>query len=381
MIKRQKPSKQIVACIIVIFFILFSFYVFSRENEKRVMEQNMEYIHDSTVQMSGRIDHVFSDGYNNIRVLSAFLSQSLDRPEVDIAKVRELARDSVFDFIEFADPEGMDHNITGGVSDARDRQYYLDGIQGNVGLEVIFNSRATHETLLMFYAPVTYEEEIVGVLIGVYQADNKLAKLLTATYFGEPANLYLCMPDGRLVASNLPLDTNTEINIMDLAKDEDELVARMQQAIRSGTSLSFTMENKKSSGCMVKLPETGWFLIQIFPEAANVSMVHEANSAGIRLEMMLLLVFAATLALLVHFHRKERKTIADVAEERGEYKNAVLADAIIVFEANLAKNQIWEGIWKQKDGTRVPLKTLLGMDLPCDYDTYIERWANTYVDV
>jgi len=380
MIKRRKPSKQAVACIAVMFFILLSFLVFTKENERRIMDQNMEYIQDSTLQIAGRIDDVLLDGYDSIRILSAFLSQSLNGPEVDIHLVREIAQDSVFDFLEFADTEGMDHNITGGVSDARDRQYYLDGMKGNVGLEVIFNSRATHETLLMFYSPVTYEGEIVGVLIGVYQADNKLSDLLKATYFGESADLYLCTPQGRAVASNLPLNTNTELNITDLAQGDEELIDGMRQAMQDGSSLKFVLESKESGGCLTRLPETGWFLVQIFPEAANVTMVQDANNAGVRLEIALLFIFGVVFVILVHIHRKERQNIAEIAEERGEYKNAVLADAIIVFEANLTKNQIWEGIWKNKDGDKISVEDLLDIHLPCDYDTYIMRWADTYVE-
>ncbi len=380
MIKRKNLSKQIAVCIVVMLFIMLSFLVFIRENEQRIAEQNMEYIHDSTVQMSKQIDDVLSDGYKNIRILSAFLSQSLDQPEVDIDAARGIARDSIFDFIEFVDPDGMNHNITGVISDARDRQYYLDGMKGNVGLEVIFNSRATHETLLMFYSPVTFEEEIVGVLIGVYQADNKLAKLLTTTYFGEQADLYLCTPEGKVAASNLSLDTRECLDITDLLQGDDAFVDRMQRAIQSGEDLDFTLEDQKSGGCMIKLQKEGWFLIQVFPEAANVTMVHDANRAGIRLEIMLLLIFCVVLLLIVQFHQKERQNIAEIAEERGGYKNAVLADAIIVFEANLTKNQIWDGIWKDKDGNKISVEELLGIHLPCDYDTYIVKWADTYVE-
>jgi len=380
MIKRRKPSKQAVFCIAVVFFILFSFLEFTRENERRIIEQNMEYIQDSTIQIAGCVDNVLLDGYENIRILSTFLSRSLNQPEVDIELVREMVQDSVFDFLEFADKDGMDHNITGGVSDARDRQYYLDGMKGNVGLEVVFNSRATHETLLMFYSPVTFEGEIVGVLIGVYQADNKLAKLLTATYFGESAELYLCMPEGRVVASNLPLDTNAELNMTDLARGDEKLAESMRLAMQGGGSFKFALESQKSGGCMTRLQKSGWFLIQIFPEAANVTMVQDANRAGIRLEMMLLMGFCVVLVLLVHLHRKERRNIVALAEERGEYKNAVLADAIIVFEANLTKNQIWDGTWKDKDGNRLSVEELLGLRLPCDYDTYIVKWADTYVE-
>ncbi len=380
MIKGKNLSKQIVAYIIVIFLIVLAFFVFTKENEQRIMEQNMEYIQDSTVQIAREIDHVFLDGDESIRILSAFLSQSLDQPEVDIDLVRELAQDSVFDFIEFADKNGMDHNITGGLSDARDRQYYLDGIKGNAGMEVIFDSRATHETLLMFYSPVTFDKEIVGVLIGVYQADNKLTELLTTTYFGEQPNLYLCTPEGRVAASNLPLDTSVELNITDLAQGDDALADSMHQAMQSGEDLQFTLKNQKTGGCMTKLQGTGWFLIQMFPDAANVTMVHDANYAGIRLEIMLSLIFGVALVLLVVSYRKEQRSITEISEKRGGYKNAVLADAIIVLEVNLTKNRIWDGIWKKKDGSRMPVREILGTELPCDYDVYIAQWADNYVD-
>ncbi len=380
MAKRRRLSKRISACVVVILLIVLAFFAFTRGNEQRIMEQNMEYIQDSTMQMARQIDQVFSDGYENIHIMSALLSRSLDGPDVDISQMRDIAQDSVFDFIEFADRDGMDHNITGGVSDATDRKYYLDGIKGNEGMEVVFDSRATHETLLMFYSPVTFDGETVGVLIGVYQAENKIEKLLTTTYFGEQADLYLCTPEGRVTASNLPLDTSADQRVTDLAQGDAELADSMQRAIESGENLNFTLKNQKSGGCMTKLQNEGWFLIQIFPEAANVTMIHDANRAGVRLEIMLLIIFFLVLVMLVRIHRKERRQIEELAEERGKYKNAVLADAIIMFEANLTKNQIWEGVWKAKDGTRIPVEEILDIHLPCEYDTYIVQWADVYVE-
>ncbi len=380
MIRRGKLSKQLVVCIAVMFFIMFTFFIFAKENEQRIMEQNMEYIQDSTLQIAGRIEQVFSDGYDSIRVLSLFLSQSLDRPEVDVEYVRGLVQDSAFDFIEFADMEGMNHNITGTVTDARDRKYYQDGIKGNAGTEVIFNSRATHETLLMFYSPVTYDGEVIGVLIGAYQADNKLARQLATTYFGEPAALYLCTPEGKVVASNMPVDTNAGLNITDLVQEDEELVENVRRTIQNGEILKFTLESRKSGGCMTKLKDEGWLLLQIFPEAANVTMVHDANQAGVRLEMRLLAIFCIVLAVLVHIHRRERRNITEIAEERGEYKNAVLAEAVIVFEADLTENRVGEGTWKDKDGNRISVGELLEIGLPCDYDTYIAQYADFYVD-
>jgi len=378
--KKHKRLMQIGVCCVVILLILAAFFVFIRENRERIAAQNMEYIRDSTAQIAERADAVLSEGFDNAGILSAFLSHSLDSPQVDVAQLRELAGNSVFDFLEFADPDGMDHNITGGVSDATDREYYLEGMKGHSGLEVIFRSRATHETLLMFYSPVFYEQETVGVLIGVYQASNRLTRLLQAKYFGEQAELYLCTPEGRIAASSLSLDTREYIGIGALAQGDAQLASRMEEAVQSGTGLTFALERNGGSGCMAKLPENGWFLVQIFPKAATDAMVQEANAAGIKLEGLLLTVFGGVLVLLILFYRKERQEIEEVAEERGKYKNAVLADAIIVFEANLTRNLILEGAWKGLDGNPIPIETVLDLSLPCSYDVYISRWAERYVE-
>ncbi len=377
---KQKRLKQIGVYSVVILLILTAFLIFTIENRERITALNMEYIKDSTMQLAERADAVLSEGYGNIAILSSFFSYSLDSPQVDVELLRELAGNSVFDFIEFADIAGMDHNITGGVSDARDRQYYIDGMKGNSGLEVIFNSRATHETLLIFYSPVFYEHETVGVMIGVFQSANRLTRLLQASYFGEQAELYLCTPEGKVAASNMLLDTREEIRIGELAEGDSELAARMEETVQSGNELTFDLGADRGGGCMAKLPENGWFLVQVFPKAATDAMVWEANAAGFKLEGFLLTVFGSVLLLLFIFYRKERQELEEVAEERGKYKNAVLADAVIVFEANLTRNLILEGAWKCLDGKQLPVETVFGHSLPCSYDTYIESWSERYVE-
>ena len=131
----------------------------------------------------------------------------------------------------FRSLEGKNHNTTGGVSEARDRRYYLDAMRGNSGVELIFNSRATNETLLVFYSPVYYQGEMIGALLGAYQATGQLNALLTMDVFGFRAEAYLCSEDGHIIASNQPINTMAEISIEAVlgprvAKnaDEDDLV-------------------------------------------------------------------------------------------------------------------------------------------------------------
>ncbi|MDE7014570.1 MAG: hypothetical protein K2P19_07840 [Kineothrix sp.] len=146
--------------------------------------------------MAALIDDSLLHGLTNIQMLSNLVGEILTSPEVDIVTLQRILDDSIFDFIEFADKERINHNTTGGISVASDRQYYLNAMQGKSGIELIFNSRATNETLLMFYSPVYYEGEIIGSLIGAYEGTNQLDKLLTMEVFGYIAEAYLCNANG-----------------------------------------------------------------------------------------------------------------------------------------------------------------------------------------
>lgn len=62
-----------------------------------------------------------------------------------------------------------------------------------------------------------------------------------------------------------------------------------------------------------------------------------------------------------------------------QYKNAVLADAIVIYEVNLSKNSIEDEMWEDIYGDRVELLSLIGMSAPANYDTFHKRWAGRHV--
>ncbi len=148
--KISTAAIRIVVFIAATIIIVLAIIQFSASNSARISHLNASQVKDDTIRLSKEFDNLISDRLANIKILSAFYSESLKSPDVDVELLRKMTEDSNFDFMEFADANGLDHNITGGTSDATDRKYYLDGMAGNTGLELIFESRATHETLLMF---------------------------------------------------------------------------------------------------------------------------------------------------------------------------------------------------------------------------------------
>lgn len=284
---------------------------FSYRNTQRIEQLNRAYLTDNTWQVAHHIDRTIADGYRNIRILGELLDSSLKEPEVDVARLQELLANSMFDFIEFTDRDGMDHNVTGGVTDARDRQYYLDAMQGHSGMELIYNSRATHETLLMYYTPVRFRGEIIGSLIGVYQARKRISNHLDVSYYGKPATSYLCTPQGRVVGSTETLDPSVEMPARAIAGSDRMLAARIDSTVAGGHPLVFTLGEGKGDGCMVRLPESGWFVIQLFPVQAQQAMIWESRMLGIKLVLALLAVFVIIVYVVAHYRNRKNRELEE----------------------------------------------------------------------
>lgn len=277
--------------------VILSIAVFTLVNRRNISDNNREYLKDNTNQMAVIVDDFLAHGLTNIQVLSSLAGELLTSPEIDVATLQRILDDSIFDFIEFTDLEGKNHNTTGGVSEARDRRYYLDAMRGNSGVELIFNSRATNETLLVFYSPVYYQGEMIGALLGAYQATGQLNALLTMDVFGFRAEAYLCSEDGHIIASNQPINTMAEISIEAVlgprvAKnaDEDDLVYKNETMI-------IPLAGNDTGACVMGLVNSEWYIIQVFPEQASRIMIANANRIGIVLAVFLVAVLAVLLIL------------------------------------------------------------------------------------
>ena len=278
----NKVNRRILSVLTVIVAALsiLSIFIFALRSRKNIAQNNQEYLLENTRQTALLVDNSLEKGLANIQVLSRLVSGIITSPELDIPLLQRMIGDSIFDFIEFVDVEGKNHNITGDLSEAGDRQYYWDSMRGNSGVELIFNSRATNQTILAFYSPVYYQEEMIGSLIGIYEESRQLTRLLTMDMFGCEAEAYLCNGDGIIISSNQDVDTTAEISIETtlgprVSKDISEigLLYRDEQTI-------VPLEDIETGACIAELEHSGWYIIQVFPNEANEMMVANANRIG-----------------------------------------------------------------------------------------------------
>ena len=303
--------RRIILAVVLLSLILAGFFVYLRATRRRTLERNANYIADAATQTAKRIDDLLIGAENSISAIAHMYEQSLNPAIANVEVLEKMTESTVFDYIGFVDENRIYTDSRGLQADVTDRAYARDGFQGNAGMDVIFNGRVSGEDLVIFYAPLRKDGEVVGVLTGRYR-QQQMREIITSTYFEEPANTYLCLSDGTVIASSVEkkpdniLDTLNQHDGAD--KDALEILANALATHRA-TSFTYTNSYGSSSAYVTKLPHSDWMLLQIFPIGVTNEMLSEANQAATYLVLWLVILAALYVVLLLLENARQTKKL------------------------------------------------------------------------
>ena len=323
----RRITFEILLTSILVLFILAAVMMFKKDTNQRILDQNENYIKTVTTQEAAQISTILTMSHSNIQTLAFLYSEALTSSGPDIGILEETQKLSIFDYIEFTDKNGENYNSQGKTSDALDREYYLEGIKGNSGYEVVFDSRITHETLMIFYAPVYYEDEIIGVLNGHYNEEG-IRRILTTKIFDTQTNAYLCLKDGTVIVSSG--NNSTLKNILDTdpetLKVTDEVHKGIREAFENQTSCIYQYTGVQGTGSayLTAIPDSDWMLIQTFPSAVTNDMINDANNAGLRLEFTLIAAFGIYIICMLWMTWKQKKKLVAEKHAMSQIINGVI---------------------------------------------------------
>ena len=318
---KKRSLQEIILATVFLFAMFLLFCWFTIRNGNRIEAQNRDYAADSARMKSEQIDDELNNALSRIGTYAYFLGEGLTQPVVTPQMLKEMEANSQFDAVIFTDVNGVDHASDGRIADVTMRGFYQEGIRGNGGIEVIFDPFFFEETMVDFYAPVYYQGEVIGVLRGAFLAEEYLKNMLTTTYFGEAAQVFLCMPDGRVIASS-----GGEIyggHIADAMKGAGMLDQAVSDQVRgvfeNGGTGVFTSDssNKVDNVCVTWLPHNPYVLVQTFPQDVTEHMVTKANMAGVELEVMLIALFVVYIFIILVRAGRRRKALEKENREMG----------------------------------------------------------------
>lgn len=391
----KKSLQDIVYVLFLLTAIILLFFWYTSQNSRRMEERNKIYAADSARQAAVKIDEELNNALDLITTYTYFIEEGLTEPVITLQMLDKLLEYSLFDALLFTDADGIDHISDGRTADVSDFTFYLEGMNGKTNTDVVFNPHFFDGTMTCFYAPIRYNNQIIGVLRGVYLAEEYLHDMLNVTYFGERAGLFLCTPDGRVIASSDNNEKNYEGNLVDILLRtnmiDEKAAAEAREIFENGGEGVFLCDSGSLTDnlCVTYLPSHNFVLVQTFPKNVTQRMIRDENLVGIRLEIMLIILFIIYVVLLLIRARREKKLLQQENYELGDkindvnillnrkerqYRIAITSSAFCTFEFNLTKDLIENDIIRTIDDRQISFLDKVGLKAPCRASECFEKW-------
>ena len=331
--QQKRPAQPVFYAILFLIAVLVLFFVYTTKNRVRIQEQNRVYAEDCARQTAKRIKSEFNNALQRIRNAAYLVSNGKNSVDISAQVLKELEENTIFDAIRFTDKDGVNLASSGATNDNSDRKYFASGMRGESGLEMVKKSRLTGRAMMVFYAPVYHESEITGLFLGLYFAEDYLRDMLTASFFGEAADVYLCTQEGMVIASSG--EGVYQGYLLDSLLDSGVIDADTARAARTvftdgGEAALLCRDGCKTDNlCVINLPEHDYVLVQAFPKNVTQRMVNNANLAGVTLEACLLLLFVIYIGFLILRAGRQRRKL----ETENKLIGDVLRGANILFSS------------------------------------------------
>lgn len=251
-----------------------------KENYARQRQQIDGYIDELSERTAQHVGDILADKKSAIESIAFLYGTSLKEPEVDYSYLEELEQTSGFDRIRFVNLRGESYTSEGKLADVTDREYYQKGIQGEDGITIVMNSRFSNERMLDTYAPVYYDGEICGVMVGFLDEEN-VAQILETQLYNYPVETMIVNSDGTVLGESVEQE---EMAVENIVTDMSGLKAKerdtVSEALQSGKKVYCILsdyERGEKQGYLVPIENTDWMLLQLFPPEVTKKLVKEVN--------------------------------------------------------------------------------------------------------
>lgn len=312
-IRKDKRSriKIIISLIGMITIIIVVFFHFINVNSNYVTLQNEKYIQDCTIQTADRINDILEYSLNNIKSISAVYSLKMTGNKVNYKDFSKLKSTSSFDYLEFADKNGICITSSEKKVDVSSQNYFLNGMKGKSGIDVVFNSKVINETLIVFYTPLEYKEKIIGVVLGYIKTDC-INKALKNTLLNDNSESFLCTKNGDIIyaATQLEASENTDNIFENTGYIGSDAALEIYKAFKNGTSMSFTFNGTgtKSIGYITSVDNSSWILAQTFSSDIITNILYNSDLKFMVLDIGLIIIFwVYVITVLIQTNNQKKK--------------------------------------------------------------------------
>ena len=272
-------------------------------------KEDLEYRAEVLYEEIGRRFAIL-DGY-----AASFTREQLEDHEALLDKLERCMNNTEFSLVCFVYPDGTLYRQDDVTTQAAHRQYFQMAMQGEHAIEFVSDSKIDTESRVGMAVPVILDDEICGVLMGLYDRAGFRA-LFQRAFADSSAYAYICDAEGNLI-----LGSETAEEFLDESVDEVEqtnLLAVLYHAsvIRGNTAqvvedlhhqrpgeVSYKLNGEKRHAAYLPLDVNDWVVVSVLHES---QIYKEAMGVAGVLYAIVLLAMLVILAIFGYLLAHER---------------------------------------------------------------------------
>lgn len=272
-------------------------------------EEDLEYRTEVLYEELGR-QFAILDGY-----AASFTQAQLEDHQAMLEKLERCVDNTEFSLACFIYPDGTLYRQDDQTAQVSHRRYFQMAIQGEHAIEFLTDPSLDDINRVGMAVPVILDEEISGVLLGLYDRDGFRA-LFQRTFADSSGYAYICDADGNLILGSDAAEDflresgiNMErANLLDLLRSADVLKGSLEKTRNDlrgqqhGT-VGYRLNGEKRHAAYIPLGVNDWFVVSVLYES---QIYKEAIGLAGVLYGIVLLAMLAVLAIFGYLLAHER---------------------------------------------------------------------------
>lgn len=324
----QSTPFKIMLPIFVIIAIMLILSAYSLHQRKNIAKEVEEITISMSEYIAGNIQHEIDYGRSSIELVALSVSEAMTQAELeDPAKViTPLVEDTPFNNVEYVRADGMNVMNVGEPFDASDRVYYKEGIKGNTGVWNNYHPKTTKDTLVNFYTPLIYDDEIVGVITGYIEANKRLSSIFENKLYGQTIYGVMVDENDQVICSTIDSEYVSDLTL-DMLLDELSISNKQQWKVVDSITVADSAApylDKYGEGriCIARIPNTTWKVVILVPSSSFNAIVNSNIKASVTTIIAVTFILIAYATQLILGNIKRRKEIAE-ENKRLEEENRI----------------------------------------------------------
>lgn len=355
--RKKKRMIRFIIIFILFLFLFFSFFDFIQKTNFINTNTVLEHLEDVGKESANNYNLQFKELISIIKNTSHSISL-IDLDHNEIGELLSSVQQTHPSFIRvwYLDTNKMLNNYKDNIQYKADQSFIQNVFNGNEGITNPFISSYNQENIVVVYAPVYKNQEIVGGVAGVIEMNSENHSYVYNDFFNEESYVFVASSSGNVISKNNNKNTLYKgDNYFDFLENEVtytngsylELVYNMNN--RKSSFITYEYKGQERLAYYTPVLINDWYIFNVVPNDVVYDLNDKMNKTTVYLIIKITLFFLITTLFITRYfikaNRKQKETNNQLMTSNKKIDMILKQTSDRIFEYNIKEDSLILDDW------------------------------------